>query len=187
MNGQLFIAGRIKDLIIIRGANHHPQDIEWTVQASHPAMRPEAGAAFSVVIEGDEKLVVAQEVEREYAANLQAEGIARVVRQAITESHDLDLFALLLLARGSLPKTASGKIQRQACRSFFLQGGPQVLGRWVAPTSKAPHCQLGCPRLRPPTHNRRRSRHPPPKRNPRSDTTPTLLRTQRSAGRGPIP
>ena len=134
MHGQLFIAGRTKDLIIIRGANHHPQDIEWTVQASHPAMRPESGAAFSVVIDGEEKLVVAQEVEREYAATLQVDVVARAVRQAIAESHDLDLFALLLLARGSLPRTASGKIQRQACRGFFLHGGPQVLGRWVAPT-----------------------------------------------------
>ncbi len=98
MHDQVFIAGRIKDLIIIRGTNHHPQDIEWTVQASHPAMRPEAGAAFAVVIDGDEKLVVAQEVEREHAANLQAEVVARVVRQAIAESHDLDLFALLLLS-----------------------------------------------------------------------------------------
>ena len=129
MHGQLFIAGRIKDMIIIRGANHHPQDIEWTVQASHPAMRPEAGAAFSVVIEGDEKLVVAQEVEREYAANLQAEGIARVVRQAIAESHDLDLFALLLLARGSHAQDGEQRQdRRQACRGFFLHGGPQ--DRW---------------------------------------------------------
>ncbi len=133
-DGQLFVAGRIKDLIIIRGANHHPQDIEWTVQASHPALRPEAGAAFSVVIDGEEKLVIAQEVEREHAAGLEADEIARVVRQAVAESHDLNLFALLLLARGSLPKTASGKIQRQACRGFFLHGGPQVLDWWVAPT-----------------------------------------------------
>jgi len=133
LRGQLFIAGRIKDLIIIRGANHHPQDIEWTVQASHPAMRPEAGAAISVVIDGEEKLVIVQEVEREHAGSLQVEEVARVVRQAIAESHDLELFALLLLTRGSLPKTASGKIQRQGCRSFFFHGGAQILARWVAP------------------------------------------------------
>jgi acyl-CoA synthetase (AMP-forming)/AMP-acid ligase II/alkylation response protein AidB-like acyl-CoA dehydrogenase len=132
--GQLFVVGRIKDLIIIAGANHHPQDIEWTVQDSHPALRPECGAAFSVVLDGNEKLVVAQEVERAHAPHLVVEQISRVVRRAIAESHDLELFAMLLLARGSLPKTASGKIQRQACRDFFFHGGPQILGHWVART-----------------------------------------------------
>jgi acyl-CoA synthetase (AMP-forming)/AMP-acid ligase II/alkylation response protein AidB-like acyl-CoA dehydrogenase len=131
--GQLFIAGRIKDLIIIRGANHHPQDIEWTVQASHPSMRPEAGAALAVVVDGEEKLVVVQEVEREHVTGLQIDEVARMVRHAIGASHDVDLFALLLLTRGSLPKTASGKIQRQACRGFFFHGGPQVLAHWAAP------------------------------------------------------
>jgi acyl-CoA synthetase (AMP-forming)/AMP-acid ligase II/alkylation response protein AidB-like acyl-CoA dehydrogenase len=133
-DGHLFIAGRLKDTIIIRGANHHPQDIEWTVQAAHSALRPENGAAFSVLVDGEEKLVVAQEVEREHAAGLRAGEVARVVRQAVAEAHDLDLFGLLLLTRGSLPKTASGKIQRQSCREFYLRGGPQILTWWIAPT-----------------------------------------------------
>jgi acyl-CoA synthetase (AMP-forming)/AMP-acid ligase II/alkylation response protein AidB-like acyl-CoA dehydrogenase len=133
LRGQLFVAGRIKDLIIIRGANHHPQDIEWTAQGSHAALRPEAGAAFSVVIDGDEKLVVAQEVEREHVAGLRVDEVAAAVREAIAASHDLELFTLLLLSRGSLPKTASGKIQRKGCRGFFFHGGPQVLAQWVAP------------------------------------------------------
>ena len=130
--------GRIKDLIIIRGTNHHPQDIEWTVQASHPALRPENGAAFSVLIDGEERLVIAQEVEREPAGEpRRADEISRVVRGAVAESHDLNVFAILLLRRGSLPKTASGKLQRQACRRFFTHGGPQVLAWWVAPTRHA--------------------------------------------------
>jgi acyl-CoA synthetase (AMP-forming)/AMP-acid ligase II len=131
---EIFVVGRIKDLIIIRGMNHHPQDIEWTVQAAHPALRPENGAAFSVMVAEEERLVIAQEVEIEHSEGLQAEEIARVVRGAVAESHDLNLFALLLLRRGSLPKTASGKLQRQACRRFFTHGGPQVLAWWVAPT-----------------------------------------------------
>jgi len=133
-HGQIFIVGRIKDLIIIRGTNHHPQDIEWTVQAAHSALRPENGAAFSVVIAGEEKLVIAQEVELEHAEVLEADEIARIVRGAVAESHDLNVFALLLLRRGSLPKTASGKLQRQACRSFFTHGGTQVVAWWIAPT-----------------------------------------------------
>ncbi len=133
-DGELFVVGRVKDVIIIRGTNHHPQDIEWTVQAAHSALRAENGAAFSVVVDGEEKLVIAQEVEREHAATLRAEEVARVVRHAVVESHDLDPLALLLLARGSIPKTASGKIQRQACREFYTHGGPGVLDWWVAPT-----------------------------------------------------
>ena len=133
-DGQIFVVGRIKDLIIIRGTNHHPQDIEWTVQAAHPALRPENGAAFSVLIGGEEQPVVAQEVEHEHAGSLSTDEIVQVIRGAVAEGHDLNLFAILLLRRGSLPKTASGKLQRQLCRRFFTYGGSQVLAWWVAPT-----------------------------------------------------
>jgi acyl-CoA synthetase (AMP-forming)/AMP-acid ligase II len=134
---EIFVVGRIKDLIIIRGTNHHPQDIEWTVQGAHPVLRPENGAAFSVLVGGEEKLVIAQEVEMELDEVLRVDEIARVIRGEVAESHDLNVFALLLLKRGSLPKTASGKLQRQACRRFFTHGGPQVLGWWLAPTQDA--------------------------------------------------
>ncbi len=133
---EVFVVGRIKDLIIIRGTNHHPQDIEWTVQAAHPAARPENGAAFSVLIGGDEKLVIAQEIELENDEVVRVDEIARIIRGEVAESHDLNVFAILLLRRGSLPKTASGKLQRQACRRFFTHGGPQVLSSWVAPTQE---------------------------------------------------
>ncbi len=133
---EVFLVGRIKDLIIIRGTNHHPQDIEWTVQAAHPAARPENGAAFSVLIGGDEKLVIAQEIELENDEVVRVDEIARIIRGEVAESHDLNVFAIFLLRRGSLPKTASGKLQRQACRRFFTLGGPQVLAWWVAPTQE---------------------------------------------------
>jgi acyl-CoA synthetase (AMP-forming)/AMP-acid ligase II len=131
---EIFVVGRIKDLIIIRGTNHHPQDIEWTVQAAHPALCPENGAAFSALIGGDEMLVIAQEVELEHGESLQVDEITRIIRGEVAESHDLNVFALLLLRRGGLPKTASGKLQRQLCRRTFTHGGPQVLAWWVAPT-----------------------------------------------------
>lgn len=130
---EVFVVGRIKDLIIIRGTNHHPQDIEWTVQQAHPAMRPENGAAFSVLIGGEEKLVIAQEVEPGPGEDLGVEEIAGIIRGEVARSHDLGVFAILLLRRGSLPKTASGKLQRQSSRRFYTHGGPQVLGWWVAP------------------------------------------------------
>ena len=94
-------------------------------------MRAGAGAAFSVVIDGEERLAVAQEVEREHVAVFPAEEVAEVVRSAVAQTHELDLSVLLFLARGSLPKTASGKIQRQACRDYFLRGGPQIVARSV--------------------------------------------------------
>ena len=136
-DGELHVCGRIKDLIIIRGTNHHPQDIEWTVQAAHPGLRPENGAAFSMVVEGEERLVIAQELEREHASGLDFEMLLQTVRRAVAESHELDVYAFILLARGSIPKTASGKIQRQNCREFLDETGPRILGSWRAPIARA--------------------------------------------------
>src|SRR5262249_15319 len=70
--GQVFVTGRLKDVIIIRGANHYPQDIEWTVQAAHSALRANHGAAFSMLVDGEEKLLVAHEVERDQLPHLDA-------------------------------------------------------------------------------------------------------------------
>lgn len=122
--GELFITGRLKDIIIVRGRNHYPQDIELTVQQSHPRLRANCGAVFTVEIQGSERLFVAQELERseqrKIAANpaLTAE-IMRAIRQQIAECHELEVYGILLLKTASLPKTSSGKIQRQACRQGF--------------------------------------------------------------------
>jgi acyl-CoA synthetase (AMP-forming)/AMP-acid ligase II len=109
--GSLFISGRIKDLIIIRGRNHFPQDIELTVESSHPILRPGCGAAFSVDVDGDERLVVVQEVRRNFKdANLQ--DVVDVIRRAVSEHHELAAHAVVLIKPGRIPKTSSGKIQR---------------------------------------------------------------------------
>jgi acyl-CoA synthetase (AMP-forming)/AMP-acid ligase II/alkylation response protein AidB-like acyl-CoA dehydrogenase len=136
-DGQLFITGRLKDVIIIRGTNHYPQDVEWTVQGAHPALRPENGAAFSVMVDGEEKLVVVQEVEREHVPNLNVAEVVQAIRQAVAEGHELDVHSVQLLRRGSLPKTSSGKIQRSACRAAFGHDNPDVLAAWTAPTPAA--------------------------------------------------
>jgi len=120
LGGELFVTGRLKDVIIIRGVNHYPQDIELTVQNSHPALRPGCGAAFSVESGGEERLVVVQEVEIRKQAN-QNETIDSI-RRAITESHELQVYAAVLVKPGTIPKTSSGKIQRSACRKEFLEG-----------------------------------------------------------------
>jgi 8-amino-7-oxononanoate synthase len=128
---ELFVTGRLKDLIIIRGRNYYPHDIELTVEKCHPHLRPAAGAAFSVDVNGAECLIVAQEVERQYLRNLKADEIVDAVRQAIAEHYDLRVHAVALVKTGALPKTSSGKIQRHACRASFLNGGLQVVGAWT--------------------------------------------------------
>ncbi|HEU5229305.1 MAG TPA: amino acid adenylation domain-containing protein [Ktedonobacteraceae bacterium] len=117
---QVFIAGRIKDLIIIRGRNHYPQDIELTVEGAHPALRRSAGAAFSIDIDGQEQLIVVQEVDRAYSNNLDAQEIFQAMRASILRQHELQTYAIALIKHNSIPKTSSGKIQRRACRQQFL-------------------------------------------------------------------
>ncbi|MGQ0809754.1 MAG: amino acid adenylation domain-containing protein [Nitrospiraceae bacterium] len=117
--GQLFVTGRLKDLIIIRGRNHYPQDIESTAARSHPTLREAPGAAFSVDVEGEERLVVVQEVERRERMTDSASVIG-AIRSAISEYHDLQVYAVVLIRAGSIPKTSSGKLQRRACKDAFL-------------------------------------------------------------------
>ncbi len=137
--GELCVQGRIKDTIIIRGCNHYPQDIEQTVEQSHAALRWRCSAAFSVDIDGQERLVVVQEVSREYR-NLDFERVARDIIQAVADRHGLQTHAVLLIKAGSIPRTSSGKIQRLKCRKEFLNGGLQVAGglSGVVPPLKRP-------------------------------------------------
>jgi len=128
-NGALFLTSRIKDLIIIRGVNHYPQDIERTVQDSHPAMRRDCGAAFSITgQDGTEQLVIVQEVERTRRQDLDAAAIARAVREAVTMAHDIAVHAIVFIRPASLPKTTSGKIQRGMTRLLWQQDGLDVIG-----------------------------------------------------------
>jgi len=142
-DGELFVTGRLKDLIIIGGRNLYPQEIELTVQQSHPAVRPACCAAFSVDVADEERLIVAAEVEPHYLPNrhptngngngasrphsngrlaLDKEGMVRAIRRAVAEEHDVRVHAVLLLRAGSIPKTSSGKLQRRACQAGFLDG-----------------------------------------------------------------
>jgi acyl-CoA synthetase (AMP-forming)/AMP-acid ligase II len=104
-------------LIIIRGLNHYPQDIEVTVQDSHPGLQPNRGAAFSVDVSGEERLVVVQEVARRFRS--QPGAVFDSIRQRIGEHHELQVYGISLIKAGSLPITTSGKIQRHVCRSMY--------------------------------------------------------------------
>jgi acyl-CoA synthetase (AMP-forming)/AMP-acid ligase II len=121
--GQLFITGRIKDLIIIRGTNHYPQDIELTVERAHPALRQNGGAVFSVPDErGEETLVVVQEVERTARNRIDPDEITGIIREAVTTEHELFARHIVLIRPQTLPKTTSGKVQRSLTRKLWLDG-----------------------------------------------------------------
>ncbi len=119
--GELFITGRRKDLVIVHGENHYPQDLEWTAEHAHAALRVGHGAAFAVDTEDGEGLVLALEMERR-ASLTEAPAIARAVRRAIGRAHALPVQTVVLMRSGALPRTSSGKIQRQRCRTAWLDG-----------------------------------------------------------------
>ena len=126
LNENLFITGRSKDLIIIRGRNHYPHDLEATAEKAHPALRACIGAAFSVDMEGEERLVLVHEMNPRTQAETGA--VIAAVRQAIAEEHELQVYAVVLVRSGEIPRTTSGKIQRFLCRKAFLAGDLEILG-----------------------------------------------------------
>ena len=130
-DGELFIVGRVKDLIIVRGANHYPQDIERSIQESHTGLQQDAGAAFSIETEGSERLVVVQEITRHSKAD--CADVIRIVRESVSEVHGISINSLLLVKPHSVPKTSSGKIQRRLARQMFLEGRFDVLAEWHDP------------------------------------------------------
>ncbi|MFN9559078.1 MAG: fatty acyl-AMP ligase [Dolichospermum sp.] len=129
-NGELFITGRMKDVIIIWGRNHYPQDIEYSVQQSHKALSLDCGAAFTVEVNNQEKLVIVQEVERTYLRKLAVDEIVSAIRETVALNHGLQVYAILLIKPASIPKTSSGKIQRHACRHAFLTKTLVIVGQW---------------------------------------------------------
>ena len=142
-NDELFVTGLLKDIIIINGRNHYPQDLERTVEETNPYIRPSGVASFSVDIEGEERLVVLVEVNRRYwdTSKIQSQSngysvetktanpqeLIRSIRREINQNHDLQVYKILLLKPGSIPKTSSGKIQRHVCRANFLADKLNVL------------------------------------------------------------
>jgi 8-amino-7-oxononanoate synthase len=135
-DGELFITGRLKDLIIIRGLNHYPQDIEASAEKCHPRLRPANSAAFAAEIDGAERLVLVQEIERGQQSEL--DDVVEAIRRGVAGEHDLNVDAVALVKAGSIPKTSSGKIQRHACRQAFLDGTLEAVLQWRAWAPAAP-------------------------------------------------
>ncbi len=122
VDGELYVAGRLRDMIVIRGRNHYPQDIELTVSSAHPATRPGCVAAFAVPgPDGAERVVVVQEIRP--AAGLDPDEVAAAIRAAVLREHDVSLTELVLTTPGELAKTSSGKIMRAAARRRHLGAG----------------------------------------------------------------
>jgi amino acid adenylation domain-containing protein len=133
--GELFVTGRLKDLVIVHGGNHYPQDLEWTAEHAHAALRPGYGAAFSVDGPDGEALVLLLETERRVGAAVDADAIAAAVRRAVGEVHGLAVSVVALVRSGSLPRSSSGKVQRRLCRQRWLDGELDVQA--IAPLAGA--------------------------------------------------
>jgi amino acid adenylation domain-containing protein len=129
-NDELFITGRAKDLIIIRGRNLYPQDIELTTERAHPSLRAGGNAAFTVEVEKEEKLVVVQELEFRAKPNL--EEVISAIRQAVSQEFEVQVYGVVLIKPGTIPKTSSGKIQRRATKAEFLAGALQIISSSIA-------------------------------------------------------
>jgi len=128
-NGQLFVAGRLKDLIIVKGQNHQPHDIEHTAGQCHPDIEPRKCAAFMLDPTTDTRLVVAAELTADAWTMLASEGqaelcdrIERAIRAAVKKKHGLKVDTVALLCPGSIPFTTSGKVQRGLSRQHFIKG-----------------------------------------------------------------
>ena len=134
-DGQLFITGRRKDLIIINGSNHYPHDIERTVGAAHPALHPARGAAFSVLAGGAERLVIAHELDRSWPGGADLAEVVRSVQLAVGADHDLAVHAIQLIKPMSLPMTLNGKIRRAEARRLYLEGQLPAHHAWQDQTS----------------------------------------------------
>jgi len=139
-DGELFVTGRLKDVLIVRGFKHYPQDVERTVERQHAAIRPGCSAAFSVDGDGGEAVAIALEVDRRQTPQLDdpAERDAFLaslidrVRAAVVDHHGILLAAVSVLSHGAMPKTSSGKLRRRACRDAFSDGSLDEIARWVA-------------------------------------------------------
>lgn len=143
-SGELFVTGRSKDLIIIRGTNHYPNDIELTVQDCHPALMPGRGAAFAVAPQPDaaEQLIVVQEINHGQVGTDELPAIIQHIRTAVTQRHEIRVHAVVLVEPLQLPTTSSGKIQRGVCRQQFLDGELPVVTEWrtaALETQRAAH------------------------------------------------
>ncbi len=169
--GELFITGRLKDLIILRGRNHYPQDIESTAAKCHAAFHPDRAVAVALHKAraadpeqaaqagtnhdlGPERLVVVLEVERQAIRSIKGEEAIWAIRSAIAEEHEIQPYAVVLTKPGQIPMTTSGKVRRRACGEMYLNNQLAILAEWQADDSTFDGLDLAAvsqPTVSPPT------------------------------------
>ncbi|MEO0604741.1 MAG: phosphopantetheine-binding protein, partial [Myxococcota bacterium] len=137
-DGELYLSGRLKDLVILRGENHHPQDLEWAVEQAHPAVRAGGTVAFAVPTDAGEGLAVVAEIDPREAPD----AVLVALRGALS-AHGVSARTLLLVPPRTVPKTSSGKLQRSRARELFVAGRLPALGRADAPRVEASHSDGG--------------------------------------------
>ncbi|WP_375495099.1 hypothetical protein [uncultured Nostoc sp.] len=121
----------VRNIISIRGANYSTQAVEKTANQSHPSLRKNAGVAFPVEVNYQERLVVIQEVKRTYLRILNVDEVIQAIRSAVLEEHGLQIYAVVLLKAISLPKDSDGKIDRQTCQKIFLNASLDAIHTWT--------------------------------------------------------
>lgn len=137
--GELFVTGRIKDVIIIRGRKHYPQDLEQTVEACHPAFKQHGVAAVTIATPAGERLGIVAEVNPRMRSQVsEMDEAMSVIRQAISLEHELQTHAIALVPMGGIPRTTSGKIQRHKCGEALLEGTLPAIAHWPLPHDSNP-------------------------------------------------
>jgi len=132
-DGRLFVTGRIKDVLIVRGVKHYPQDLERTIEEATPAVRPGCAAVFTVTQDGDQ-IAAAVQIDLPKTTTLietDLAGIVDRIRAEVVQMHGVQLSTVAILAPGSLPKTTSGKLQRFACRDGLATGTLETVALWM--------------------------------------------------------
>lgn len=137
IDGEIYIAGRLKDLIIIRGRNLYPHDLEATVEQSLPEVRVGRCCAFSIDRDAGEALVIVAEVDRVQRHNFNATEVLARLREEMNVQHEVELFDAVFVRTGTFPLTSSGKVQRQKARQEYLDGTLQIVARLREPETPA--------------------------------------------------
>ena len=129
-DGELYITGRLNDVLVFWGLNHYPQHIEQTVEQCHPGLKPNCGIAFSVEVGGKARLIIAQEIKRSHRKSIVLDEVVEAVRWQVFQQHFIDIYGIVLLSPGRMPKTSSGKVKRSTCKTKFLEGSLDIWSEW---------------------------------------------------------
>jgi acyl-CoA synthetase (AMP-forming)/AMP-acid ligase II len=131
--GRLFITGRLKDVLIVRGVKHHPHDLELTAERADPALRAGCCAAVGLQVDGEERVAIVAEVDAREQDRANSQDLAQVliaIRVAVASVHHVSVCNVSLVRAGTLPKTTSGKLQRFLCRNAMVNGVLEPLASW---------------------------------------------------------